>query len=224
MSDNQTRDQSDELRRSGQRNPGPRRRRTLTTLGILGGLCVLVGIILAATGGGHQSTSTATTPRSQEATSTATAPRSQEATSTATAPHPRVEPTVTSSSPAREPSSSPASSPPAGSSPVRRPGAAASLPVIPRTVATYSGSGNQTTPVFTTTATWQLVYSFNCSEFGTPARAEVVEGDGVRPGKVLVNTRTFRAEGSTHVNGDAGSHYLQVNSPCSWAVKVVDQP
>jgi len=77
--------------------------------------------------------------------------------------------------------------------------------------------------VFTTTAAWQLLYSFNCSEFGAPARAEVAEGDRVRPGKVLVNTRTLRTEGSIRVNGDAGSHYLQVNSPCSWVVKVVDR-
>jgi hypothetical protein len=104
----------------------------------------------------------------------------------------------------------------------RRPGAAASLPVIPHTVATYSGSGSQSTPVFTTTAGWQLVYSFNCSEFGTPARAEVVEGDRVRPGRVLVNIRTLRADGRTRVTGDAGSHHLLVDSPCSWVVKVVD--
>lgn len=200
MSHNQTRGRPSGLHRSEQPNLGLRRRRALTTLGILGGLCAMVGIVFAVAGGGHPATSATTSPR------------------------PHVEPTVMPTSPARGPSSSPASSPPAGSLSAKRPGAAASLPVILHTVATYSGSGNQTTPAFTTTSGWQLVYSFNCSEFGTPARAEVVEGDRVRLGKVLVNTKTLRADGRTRVTGDAGSHYLLVNSACSWVVKVVDLP
>ena len=141
----------------------------------------------------------------------------------ATASRVPAEPTVTRVPPAGEPSLSSRSSPPTRSSPVLRSGAAASLAVVPHTVTTYSGSGNQNTPSFTTTSAWQLAYSFNCSEFGGPTRVEVVEGEDAHSGKLLVSTRTLKAEGSTRIDGNPGSHYLEINSPCSWVVKVVDQ-
>jgi predicted CxxxxCH...CXXCH cytochrome family protein len=33
-------------------------------------------------------------------------------------------------------------------------------------VVTFHGSGIQTTPSFTVTATWQLAYALDCSSFG----------------------------------------------------------
>jgi hypothetical protein len=188
---------------SEQRNSWLSRRRVLTALGVIGGLCILLGVIIAIAGG------------------------TDHAAPVATASHAAAEPKVTPLSPlssATGSSSSGVSSSPASSLPGKGSEAAPTLAAVPHTIATYSGSGIETTPEFTTTATWQLAYSFNCSQFGGPARAEVVEEGGSHPGKVLLNESTLRAEGRTRIYGDPGSHYLKINSPCSWVVKVVDQP
>jgi hypothetical protein len=197
------------------RNSWPSRRRVLTALGVIGSLCVLLGIILAVTGGGHRAAPVATA--SHAAAESAVTPVSP-AVSSSSASHAAAEPAVTPLSSAASSSSS------ASSSSIKGSGAAPSLAAVPHTVATFSGSGVETTPTFTTTATWKLAYSFNCSHFGGPARAEVIEKGGSQSGRVLLNESTLRAEGSTRVHGDPGLHYLRINSPCSWIVKVVDQP
>ena len=113
-------------------------------------------------------------------------------------------------------SASPVSAP-APSSPVAKAAAARA-----RTVATFTGSGQQNTRKFTVTSTWKLVYSFNCSEFGTSGNFQVYE-DGGNDFNLSVNDLAMSKSASTWAYDDGGTHYLQVNSECSWKVKVVDE-
>jgi hypothetical protein len=93
-----------------------------------------------------------------------------------------------------------------------------------RTVATFSGSGTEKTPRFTVTATWKLVYSFNCSNFGQSGNFQVFEDGGSDFSGVTVNDLAMSKSSSTWAYGDGGRHYLEINSECSWEVKVVDEP
>lgn len=91
-----------------------------------------------------------------------------------------------------------------------------------RTVATFSGSGQENTPRFTVTDTWKLVYSFNCSSFGSSGNFQ--DGDGGNDFNLSVNDLAMSKSSSTWAYNDGGTHYLQINSECSWKVKVVDEP
>jgi hypothetical protein len=91
------------------------------------------------------------------------------------------------------------------------------------TVATFSGSGQQNTPKFTVTDTWKLKYSFDCSDFGQSGNFQVYE-DGGNDYALSVNDLAKSKSASTLAYNDAGSHYLQVNSECTWTMKVIDEP
>jgi hypothetical protein len=92
-----------------------------------------------------------------------------------------------------------------------------------RTVATFSGSGQENTPRFAVTDTWKLVYSLNCSSFGSSGNFQVYE-DGGNDFNLSVNDLAMSKSSSTWAYNDGGTHYLEVNSECSWRVKVVDEP
>jgi len=173
----------------------PRNHKFLTALGVVGSLSLLTGVIVAVAGGGDQ----ATTP-------------------TAAGSNPAAAPTAAPFSPAAISSPTKHSSAPKPSS-----RAATKIAVTPDLVSTYSGFGLQITPRFTTSATWQLQYSFNCSGFRGPPKVKVTEGGGSDSNRVLLNETVFDAAGGTEVYDDAGSHYLKVDSLCSWTVKVVDE-
>jgi len=100
----------------------------------------------------------------------------------------------------------------------------AAKPVKARTVATFTGSGTQKTPRFTVTATWKLVYNFSCATFGQSGNFQVFEDGGSDFNGVTVNDLAMSKSASTWAYDDAGTHYLAVNSECSWAVKIVDEP
>ena len=93
-----------------------------------------------------------------------------------------------------------------------------------RTVATFTGSGQETTPRFTVTATWKLVYSFSCAAFGQAGNFQVFEDGGNDLNGVSVNDLAMSKSASTWAYGDAGTHYLAINSECSWKVKIIDEP
>ena len=122
---------------------------------------------------------------------------------------------------AQAPQTSPAaaSSPPAASS-----SPAAAAPAAVRTIATFSGSGIENTPEFTVTSTWKLDYTFSCAAFGSSGNFQVFEDGGSDFNGVSVNELSAGQTGSTWAYGDAGTHYLEVNSECSWTVKVIAEP
>jgi hypothetical protein len=99
----------------------------------------------------------------------------------------------------------------------------ASPPTVGKTVATYSGSGIDNTPKFTVTATWKLDYSFDCSSFGSPGNFQVYEDGGNDLGGLSVNDLAMSKTGSTYAYDDGGTHYLEINSECSWTVKIIDE-
>lgn len=92
------------------------------------------------------------------------------------------------------------------------------------TVATFHGSGAQTTPPFTVAATWKLSYSFDCSNFGYKGNFQVYEegSDGAMK-NILANDLAMSKTGSSWAYGDAGTRHLNVNSECDWTVKVTDE-
>jgi hypothetical protein len=120
-----------------------------------------------------------------------------------------------------------ASSSVAASAPAANPAAAQSSPAagsaVARTVATFTGSGIQNTRRFTVTANWKLVYSFSCSAFGQAGNFAVLEDGGTDLSGVTVNDLALSKSASTWAYGDAGTHYLQIDSECAWKVKVVDE-
>jgi hypothetical protein len=107
------------------------------------------------------------------------------------------------------------------------PAAPSSLPpthsLAGKTVATFSGSGIENTPKFTVTDTWKLSYSFDCSNFGSAGNFQVYEDGGNDFSGVSVNDLAMSKTGSTYAYADGGTHYLEVNSECSWTVKVIDE-
>jgi hypothetical protein len=107
-----------------------------------------------------------------------------------------------------------------GSSPAPAVSSAAPATHTTRTIATFTGSGVENTPKFTVGDTWKLVYSFNCSSFGQAGNFMVDEDDSLMS-NLHVNDMALRKHGTTWSYGDAGTHFLNVDSECSWKIKVV---
>jgi hypothetical protein len=93
----------------------------------------------------------------------------------------------------------------------------------PRVVATFSGSGQENTSRFTVSASWKLSYSFSCASFGSSGNFIVFEDGGKDLNGVTVNELGASKSGSSWAYGDAGTHYLQIDSECSWSVTVTDE-
>lgn len=118
-------------------------------------------------------------------------------------------------------SSSPGSSSPPPAAGQQGAPAAQAAPAAATTVATFSGSGIQNTAAFTVTPTWRLDYSFDCSNFGQSGNFLILE-DGSY-GAMDVNELAFTKSGTSYAYNDAGKHYIEVDSECSWSVKVIDE-
>src|ERR1700733_6700677 len=114
-----------------------------------------------------------------------------------------------------------APTPPSAAATAAPSSAAATTAPAAHTVATYSGSGIENTPQFTVTDTWKLDYSFDCSDFGSSGNFIVME-DGTF-GAMSVNGLAMSKSGSSYAYNDAGTHYLEINSECSWTVKIIDE-
>jgi hypothetical protein len=121
-------------------------------------------------------------------------------------------------------SSSPsaASAPPAQTQAAAPPAPSRAAVAAAKTVATFSGSGITNTAQFTVSSTWKLDYSFDCSNFGYAGNFIVME-DGGLSGAMNVNELAMSKTGSSYAYNDAGTHYIEVNSECSWTLKVIDE-
>lgn len=91
-----------------------------------------------------------------------------------------------------------------------------------KTVLTESGNGIKSTARFHVDGDWDLKYTYNCSSFGMQGNFVVTTGGGDFP-DVLANELGMKGSVTTHQH-DGGSLYLDVNSECSWTVRVVDIP
>jgi hypothetical protein len=86
----------------------------------------------------------------------------------------------------------------------------------------FNGSGTQNTATFTTPDSWHLSWSYWSCPGGT-SNFQVTEynADGtIDPNGVSVNELgTGRGPVATYAYGDAGTHYLSVNTEgCSWSL------
>jgi hypothetical protein len=118
-----------------------------------------------------------------------------------------------SSSSSPSPSPSPSSSPPPSPTPA---------PAKPQIIAEYSGKGIQNTPAFTTPATWHLSWWYSCASFGNFIVTEGnTDGTPEFNGVSVNELGTGRGPVATYAYGDAGQHYLSINSECDWQAAVV---
>jgi hypothetical protein len=84
----------------------------------------------------------------------------------------------------------------------------------------FSGTGTRNTPSFTTSDNWHLSWSYwGCPGGTSNFVVDEYNSDGsLDPNGISVNELgTGRALAATYVHGDAGTHYLSVNTQgCSW--------
>jgi len=95
-------------------------------------------------------------------------------------------------------------------------------PAKPKTVLTETGHGIKNTVKFSVDGDWDLQYTYNCSSFGMQGNFAVTGMGGDFP-DVMVNELGMKGTDVTHQH-DGGTMYLQVNSECSWTIKVIDLP
>jgi len=128
---------------------------------------------------------------------------------------------------ATAPATSPAAVSSAASAAAGTPSGTASPPAAggPGVLARFSGSGAKTTRRFTVpgSGNWELKWSYDCASLGSKGHFAVTE-DQAGPTGVTVNERGLHGRGVTHAYGDAGRHYLVVNSECAWRLTAVGQP
>jgi hypothetical protein len=74
---------------------------------------------------------------------------------------------------------------------------------------------------FTVPDRWTLRWSYDCSSFGLAGNFIVAEDGGADVHSVSVNQTGNNGHGISRVSGDAGSHFLSVDSECSWSLQVV---
>lgn len=86
----------------------------------------------------------------------------------------------------------------------------------------FSGRGTQNTPTFTTPSNWHLSWSYSgCPGGSSNFIVTEYNADGsIDPNGISVNELgTGRGPVATYAYGDAGSHYLSVNTEgCSWSL------
>jgi hypothetical protein len=127
---------------------------------------------------------------------------------------------IVAAAPKSPPSPASSSSAPAQTQAAAPAHSTAPAAAVAKTVATFSGSGITNTAKFTVSSTWELKYSFDCSNFGESGNFIVMEDGSF--GALSVNVLSLKKAGSSYAYNDAGTHYLEVNSECAWTVKVVD--
>jgi hypothetical protein len=101
-----------------------------------------------------------------------------------------------------------------------------SIPVIaptptpaPVRLLDLKGRGIKNSKTFTTTAQWTLHYTFDCKSFGYKGNFQVYLFRGTDLVAILVNDLA-RKGGSSTPAYETGTFHLEMNSECSWHVKV----
>lgn len=93
---------------------------------------------------------------------------------------------------------------------------------VEKVVLQLTGSSSKTTQSFTTGNDWSIKYSFDCSSFGDSGNFQVYVYTDDDLSDVPVNALAAKGSDTTYEHGSAGSHYLEMNSECSWTVTVTD--
>ena len=91
-----------------------------------------------------------------------------------------------------------------------------------KVITRFSGTGTENTPTFTTSSNWHLSWSYwGCPGGSSNFIVTEYSADGsIDPNGISVNELgTGRGPVATYAYGDAGSHYLSVNTEgCSWSL------
>ena len=101
----------------------------------------------------------------------------------------------------------------------------AAAPVAPPAVKVLldlKGNGIKTSKKFTTAGDdWTIHYSYNCSGFGYAGNFQIYINDsGGSPVDVAANELAMKGSDSSEQH-QGGTFYLEMNSECSWHVKVI---
>lgn len=91
-------------------------------------------------------------------------------------------------------------------------------------VLSKSGSGISRTKQFTiANDDWSISYSFDCASFGSRGNFQIyVYDDGGDLVDVPANALAARGKDTVYETGGPGTFSLELNSECSWTVKVTD--
>jgi len=92
----------------------------------------------------------------------------------------------------------------------------------PVTLLNISGNGSKSTQTFTTPSnSWQLHYTYDCSGFGYKGNFQVMvyTSDGSLSNNAFVN-ELGHSGSDTEYYHTGGTYYLEINSECTWTVKV----
>lgn len=100
--------------------------------------------------------------------------------------------------------------------------APASPPAQPQVLLDVSGSGANSTQKFTAAGDWDLQYDYSCQGMGGTGNmiVGVMNADGSPSQNNGVNELGAGRSDVTHFHVP-GTFYLEVNSECSWHVKVI---
>jgi hypothetical protein len=137
-------------------------------------------------------------------------------TRTVTAPGPTLTQTVTQPGPTAT-TTAPAPAPSQSSGGAGSPSSGANQVIV-----RFNGTGNQNTPSFTTPATWHLSWSYrDCPSGSANFIVDEYNADGSPDlnGVSVNELGTGRGPVATYAYGDAGTHYLSVNTEgCHWSL------
>jgi hypothetical protein len=119
---------------------------------------------------------------------------------------------------------SPGSSQPSdsGATPTSESPASAPAQRNPQVLLSLSGSGTKSTQVIMVPSEWSLGWSYDCSNFGMQGNfiVSIYNADGSPASPGGVNQLGVRGSDTEYFH-EGGNIYLEINSECRWAVKVV---
>jgi hypothetical protein len=99
--------------------------------------------------------------------------------------------------------------------------APAAAAVAPKTLLDAKGDGIKKTGTFAVTRPWKLAYSFDCAGFGGKGNFQVMLYDGTSLADILTNDLAASGNTTTNAYTTGGALHLEINSECSWHVRVI---
>jgi hypothetical protein len=91
----------------------------------------------------------------------------------------------------------------------------------PKVIMDKAGSGINKTPSFTTSGSWEIDWSYDCTNLGKSGSFQISVYESSSNAQVDVAAIALGAKGSDVAQEDqGGTYYLQVSSECNWHVIV----
>jgi hypothetical protein len=91
----------------------------------------------------------------------------------------------------------------------------------PKVIMDKTGSGINKTPSFTTSGSWEIDWSYDCTNLGQRGLFQISVFESASNARVDIAAITLGAKGSDVAGEDqGGTYYLQVSTECNWHVIV----